>query len=452
MTIFEKVLEIYQKYYICTHCLGRMFSLLATETTNYDRGSSILLTITMENHRKYLSSNNNDDKDAILVLKLIAENANFSPAKQVLVNEGIDFRVNNTTQKCFLCENIFSNLEPYIFAAKNKINGIEFNNFLVGSSIKSEIINKEDSFKAEFNLLDAESFKTHFNREVGKQLSLIINKPTEFGNPEMTIIFHLNYNSFQIDLLIKSLFISGRYNKFIRGIPQTHWECRACRGKGCKACNGTGKQYINSVEELVNPEFLITSNSTDSKFHGAGREDIDVKMLGTGRPFILELKNPKIRSINLNKIQKRVNHKNKKKIRISNLNFSNKDQVKTLKANAENTRKTYRALVRSTQKLDKNNFITLLNQLKMRLENQNIDQRTPIRVSHRRVDKYRQKKIFTIQGFFKKPDLYEFIVDTQGGTYIKELINGDNGRTKPSFTDIFGIKLQCEELDVLKIH
>ena len=55
MDIFDKVLEIYQEYYICPHCLGRMFSLLGTDTTNYDRGISLLLAITMENHRAYLS-------------------------------------------------------------------------------------------------------------------------------------------------------------------------------------------------------------------------------------------------------------------------------------------------------------------------------------------------------------------------------------------------------------
>jgi tRNA pseudouridine synthase 10 len=123
-----------------------------------------------------------------------------------------------------------------------------------------------------------------------------------------------------------------------------------------------------------------------------------------------------------------------------------------LKANAENTKKTYRAIIRSERKLDKTQFIDLLNELKSRLENQIIEQRTPIRVSHRRADKFRKKKIYSILGFFKKADLYEFIIETQGGTYIKELISGDNGRTKPSFTDIFGINLQCEELDVLKIY
>ena len=55
MTLFDKVLEIYQKYYICPYCLGRMFSLLGSNLTNFERGNSLLISITMENHGNFLS-------------------------------------------------------------------------------------------------------------------------------------------------------------------------------------------------------------------------------------------------------------------------------------------------------------------------------------------------------------------------------------------------------------
>jgi len=47
--------------------------------------------------------------------------------------------------------------------------------------------------------------------------------------------------------------------------------------------------------------------------------------------------------------------------------------------------------------------------------------------------------------------IFEFIIESQGGTYIKELINGDDGRTTPSFSEIFGSSLLCKKLDVLNI-
>ncbi len=450
MSIFEKVLEIYKKYHICIHCLGRMFSLLATNTTNFDRGYSLLLTLTMENHQKLLSSDVNHEiytKN----LSLIAEQAHFIPARQVLMKQGIESAPISTSETCYLCDDIFSDLEIYAQDAINKIKDIEFDSFLVGSAPDSQLINKEDKFKAEFNLLESESIKSHFNREVGKIISSHLNKSPEFLTPDITIIFNLSPVSHSIDLLIRSVFIYGRYNKYLRNIPQTHWNCRNCMGKGCKQCNFTGKQYMTSVEELISPIFLSESTATDSKFHGGGREDIDVRMLGEGRPFIIELRNPKKRTLNLNRIQKLVNKKNRKKIRISELRNSSKEEVKSLKKSAEHTRKTYLAKVVSEQKLSKDMFKANLSKLTEVFVDNKIKQQTPVRVSHRRSDKVREKYIYKIEGKYRKSTLFEFLIETQGGVYIKELINGDYGRTKPSFSEIFNCPLICKELDVLKI-
>ena len=451
MTIFAKVLDIYREYYICPHCLGRMFSLLGTDTTNYDRGKSLLLTITMENHRTYLSRHKNHE-EAIAILKILAERARFSPAQSVLDREGIEYNKLIPSEKCYLCNDIFSNVPTYAKSALESLFNLEFKNILVGTALDSQIVNREDNFKAVFNLLNSESFKNHFNREVGKEISNSLEKPSEFANPDITVIYTLGFMSSEVNLIIRSIFIKGRYNKFIRGIPQTHWDCRACRGKGCESCNFTGKQYKTSVEELINPEFIIEAKAEGSKFHGAGREDIDVKMLGKGRPFVLELNHPKVRTLNLEKIQKKVNKRNKNKVKISNLAYSTKEQVKNLKFNAENTKKVYKALTSSFENIAKDKFEIILNELKSAFENQKIQQRTPNRVSHRRADKIREKKIYQIEGKYIKPKIFEFIIEAQGGTYIKEIIHGDNGRTTPSFTDIFGFPIECKKLDVLKIY
>ena len=451
MMIFHKVLEIYSKYYICLHCVGRMFSLLGTNTTNKKRGYSLLLSLTMENHYKYLSNNDAHQTEACKCLKILAENAHFLPAQKVLENEGLEFSEKHPYQACHLCHDIFSNIDNYVNEVKDKLKRIEFNNFLVGSSPDSQIINNEDKFKSEFNLLEAEAFKSHFNRVIGKELMVMLKKPPEFNNPDILIIYSLSFDSFKIDIIIKSLFIYGTYNKLIRGVPQTHWFCKNCLGKGCEQCNFTGKQYLTSIEELISPEFVKESEATDSKFHGAGREDIDVKMLGTGRPFILELRNPKVRNLNLGDIEKIINKSLKKKVKVSNLKYSNKREVIKLKAESKNTKKTYKAVVQVQNRITKEFFEEKLRKLKTIFENQKIHQRTPIRVSHRRVDKVRKKIIYKITGKYIKSNLIEFTIETQGGTYIKELINGDQGRTSPSFSEVFELSLVCKELDVFNI-
>ena len=451
MTIYDKVLEIYQKYYICTHCLGRIFALLGTSTTNLERGNSILLSFTMENHRKYFSKNKNSEKTALNNLRILAEKAKFIPAQKVLENEGCDYSKINSDEKCYLCNDIYLNLQIYVNKAKELVKNIEFNSILVGTSPDSKIINREDKFKAELNLLNSESFKSHFNRVVGKTITTELNKPAEFGNPDILFLYSIGFKNFDIELIIKSVFIAGRYNKLIRGIPQTHWMCRNCKGRGCESCNFSGKQYDISVEELITPEFFKETQATDSKFHGAGREDIDVRMLGTGRPFILELKSPKVRTLDLDNIETRVNQTNAGKIKICDLRYSNKKEVIRIKSKAETSRKTYKALVEAEKDLNLEEFNKYIKELKEIFENQKVNQRTPSRVSHRRADKIRKKIIYKIEAKHLKPNLFQFIIETQGGTYIKELINGDNGKTIPSFAEIFESPLICKELDVINV-
>ncbi|MFW9895529.1 MAG: tRNA pseudouridine(54/55) synthase Pus10 [Candidatus Thorarchaeota archaeon] len=450
--ILTTVLKIFEKHYLCIHCLGRMFSLLGSRTTNQDRGTSLLLSLTMENHKNLLSNDDDQKEHALYNLKILAERANYTPAQEVLKIEGIGFSLINPNQLCYLCQEIFSKIQKIGEKGIEILKNIEFDNFLVGSSPDPQIINREDDLKSEFGILEAESFKTHFNREMGKFLSLHLKKPPEFDTPDVSLIYHLNYESFYIELKIKSLFIRGRYNKFVRGIPQTHWSCRNCKGKGCESCNYSGKQYLTSVEELISPEFIAESRSTESKFHGAGREDIDVKMLGKGRPFILQLKNPLIRSLDLVKLEKRVNKINKKKVKIQDLKYSSKREVINMKSEASKTLKVYRALIETEKRVTKAFYAEKLRELKLTFENKEINQRTPQRVSHRRADKIRKKKIHRIRGQFINSTLFEFIIESQGGTYIKELINGDYGRTSPSFSDVFGFSLICKELDVLEIN
>ena len=108
-----------------------------------------------------------------------------------------------------------------------------------------------------------------------------------------------------VEVQVNSVFFYGRYQKFERGIPQTHWDCRACPGQGCEKCNFTGAQYLDSVEELIGRPVIETFDADNAVLHGAGREDIDARMVGTGRPFILEVVAPKTAHLDLPTLEAR---------------------------------------------------------------------------------------------------------------------------------------------------
>ena len=63
----------------------------------------------------------------------------------------------------------------------------------------------------------------------------------------------------------------------------------------------------------------------------------------------------------------------------------------------------------------------------------------------------RDRKIYNIdiESIHKKEA--DLIIETQSGTYIKELITGDNGKTKPNISELIGNHCTVKKLDVIKI-
>ena len=127
---------------------------------------------------------------------------------------------------------------------------------------------------------------------------------------------------------------------------------------------------------------------------------------------------------------------------------SNKHEVRKIKAIATFSKKTYRTLVETEKKINEGQ----LKELEEKLHDVILKQETPQRVIHRRADKVRTKIVYEVKTRQINTNQFEFIVLADGGTYIKELISGDEGRTIPSVSSILNTKATCVELDVLKIE
>ena len=346
---------------------------------------------------------------------------------------------------CVVCDNLFDKLDDGLYKKiDDKINklGIEFETFLVGSKISKDIQKRDEELSEKFNL-NVETIKKEVNRLIGLGIWKIYDKEAEFESQD--IVFNIDLvGEPKVRIQINPLYIEGRYNKLKRGIPQTKWPCRKCKGRGCEECNFTGKQYPESVEELLSEIVLKHTNGYEAKFHGAGREDIDVRMLGTGRPFVLEIKEPKIRKIDLEKISEEVKEFAKGKTEYLNLKFTERKRKAEIKVSSPDTYKVYRALVKCEDDI-KEEDLDKLQSLHI------IQQRTPIRVSHRRADKIRQKEVKSIEAELIDSKTFEMIIKTEGGLYIKELISSDKGRSNPSVSEVLGTQAICAELDVIEV-
>jgi len=71
------------------------------------------------------------------------------------------------------------------------------------------------------------------------------------------------------------------YNKYSRELSQTPW-----------IIDGERKSDYSVEEHICEPlnKFVLAS---EWRFSASGREDVDVRMLGTGRPFVVEMINPR---------------------------------------------------------------------------------------------------------------------------------------------------------------
>jgi tRNA pseudouridine synthase 10 len=183
----------------------------------------------------------------------------------------------------------------------------------------------------------------------------------------------------------------------------------------------------------------------EADFHAGGREDIDAKVLGTGRPFVIEVKNPKRRTLDLKRIAEEINSSGK--VEVEGLSMAGKGAVAKVKA-AEAYTKTYQILVETEKPIT----LGKLRKLEEFFADRAINQWTPRRVLHRRADKERVKTVYRVEAKRISKKRFEASVECQGGLYVKELVDGDEGRTRPSMAELLGEKLKCISLTVLKVE
>jgi len=437
MEILEKTQKMLEKHPLCDHCLGRQFALLGYGLDDQERGKSLKLLLTMKSHQEALLG----EKAGISLLKTLAVNGSFTMATEIL--KKMKKRVGEK-RDCYLCEGRFTLLEDLVKSSVRKLKRYEYGTFLVGMQLPTEIEEKEDEFKAEFEIKHGESIRNEFSRDIGKRIAEITKKQAEYRKPE--VVIYVNPFTKQIKIQPNPLYIAGRYRKLVRGIPQSKWFCSKCRGEGCAQCNWTGKMYPESIEEIIANPTLKATKGKDASFHAAGREDIDARMLGRGRPFILEVKKPRKRFVDLKALAETINEEADGKLEVLNLHLADRDAVRKLKKK-EMAEKVYKVAIRFNRNVSDEE----LKLVEEKLTNAVVSQQTPLRVLHRRADRTREKHIYKAKIKRLAPDSAEMRIHCQGGLYIKELITGDEGRTKPCVTEIVNARAEPIELDVLRI-
>ncbi|MEX0861192.1 tRNA pseudouridine(54/55) synthase Pus10 [Nitrosopumilus sp.] len=240
--------KILQKYDLCDHCLGRLFSKQLRLSSNKTLGKKL---------KKSLSS----------------------------------------SQKCYICKNLFDNLTHFLKLMTDASSSYLYDTFSVGAIVKPSIIDRDDSIRSTYKLRGIDSIKTDITKELGKVFARKTRKVIDPLDPEL--IFTLNLKDESCELRSKAIILSGRYVKTMRGLPQKQKSCDNCLGKGCRTCDFHGMCEFESVEGVIAKFLFKKFGGTTTKFTWVGGEDKSSLVLGSGRPFFVKLQNPLKRKLRL---------------------------------------------------------------------------------------------------------------------------------------------------------
>ncbi|MEF8783212.1 MAG: tRNA pseudouridine(54/55) synthase Pus10 [Haloarculaceae archaeon] len=397
---------------LCDACLGRLLADRSFGLSNDERGHALRVALALED----------DDP----------------------------FEVENAD--CWVCEGECERHEWWADNAAAALRGYEFDTYQVGTRVPP-LLEENDRLLREEVGLDPEAgelLKSAFNREVGKRLGTKAGGEVDFERPDVVVLCDLATD--EVAVQVNSAFVYGRYRKLERDIPQTEWPCRECNGTGrqrdelCPGCDGTGYRYDESVEQLTAPPVEEALGGNDATFHGAGREDVDALMLGTGRPFVIEVAEPRVRHVDTDELQGEINDFADRKVEVEGLQLATHEMVKRVKELPAS--KTYRATVAFEEPVDERAFADALGGL----DGATIHQETPQRVDHRRASKTRVREVYAISGGMTDDRHATVEIDGEGGLYVKELIHGDEGRTEPSLAGLLGVGAEVTALDVLAVE
>jgi tRNA pseudouridine synthase 10 len=333
--------------------------------------------------------------------------------------------------KCYICNDGLSKTEKMLAQALELVKGAE--SFSISTVLPKDWLAREE--KAwDVKIAGSESIKNHINRT----LILRLGKNRYDKEGDIRIVF--DYNSGEVTLQRNELFIFGRYRKISPGLSQSRWICGSCDGKGCAKCENKGKFY-ESLEERIGEPLKSACVAENYILHASGREDVDATN-SAGRPFVMEIKGAQKRKINLDEIAREIAGKNE--VSVHDLRIVPRSFVEIV--TESHVDKAYEAEVEFEKE------ITESDALKIRaLEGKTLLQQTPTRVSHRRADLVRHRKIKHVEVVNVSGNKATLIVKAEAGTYIKELISGDKGRTKPSVAEVLGFGATCRKLNVSMI-
>jgi len=327
-------------------------------------------------------------------------------------------------KSCFICKNMMSKLDTQLSKMYEMSNDFEFSTFLVGAILPPSILDRDDQIRSKFKLRGINSIKGDINREIGKRFGRRTKTKVDYQNPE--IVFTLDFKKEECEIKPKPLFLSGRYTKSIRGIPQKQRSCNQCRGKGCYVCEFHGISEFDSVEGKIARFLYEKFGALQAKITWIGSEDESSLVLGRGRPFFAKLINPHKRKLRLGK-----------KIALDGIVIRDLKVIEKIPSNVIRFRSKVAMQVQTQNEIQSSQLRNL-----HKLEKQ------PIAI-YENSGKKNQRNVSNIRYKKKSSNSFSILMKADGGVPLKRFADGVE--VTPSLTSILENPCKCTVFDFYDI-
>lgn len=332
---------------------------------------------------------------------------------------------------CYICGGIMERVESLSAEITRKLEGLEFDTFLIGASVPHKILDREDELRSRYKIKGKDSIKSQITKLLSEETKHQTGKKVDFSKPDVTVL--VSFTDGEIILNLRSVWLSGSYLKLARGLPQRSAPCNICNGLGCAKCGYKGKSFESVQGEITN--FLTSRFSAENcNFIWLGSEDENSLVSGTGRPFFVEITKPKNRFVIPTRIQTRGSAAKR-----SNRVFFRSKAVQVVNLRLLDRRVTdvpfFEITARIYLKRKQPNGEVDIPGLKL-VEQNFSNSLVSVRLS--RKFKTVQKEIKSLScKSLNNGERLELRIDCDGGIPLKKLITGQDDSVKPNLAQFF---------------
>jgi tRNA pseudouridine synthase 10 len=372
------------------------------------------------------------------LLRQISINNEFNYASQIttpLVNKG----------ECNICSGLMQETDSIKRRISETLsNDYHFNTFLIGATLPAELLEKEDRIRARLKIRGRENIKSHLTRNLRKMFSEMTKKQIDFLHPDLMINLQFQRDTcLDIDIKMRPLIMLGRYIKNNRGMPQRSGgehnssnelslqrqsfpSVNLAPRLGSVICTSED----SSIQSIISREILRLTKGEGLKFSWIGSEDENSLVSGSGRPFFVQIRNPK--TIYLD--ERRLNFP-RYGLSVNIEQFFGKLPEQPIQFITKT-----RIVIRASRQMGEEEFLRIKSLANSRVVFRN--QKKKLKSS--------EKRIYSLDIVNKNKEIFELDVVADGGLAIKQFVEGREC-ISPNISTAANLQCECLLFDILDV-